>query len=33
MDKQSSVLSNDIALVVIEIIKLDNNDGAHDTTS
>jgi hypothetical protein len=33
MDKQSSVLSNDIALVVIEIIKLDNNDGARDTTS
>jgi hypothetical protein len=30
MDKHSCVLSVDIVLAVMEIIQLDNNDGAHD---
>jgi hypothetical protein len=33
MDKHSCVLSIDIVPVVMEIIQLDNNDGACDTTS
>jgi hypothetical protein len=33
MDKHSGVLSVDIVPVVMEIIQLDNNDGAHDATS
>jgi hypothetical protein len=33
MDKHSCVLSVDIVLVVMEIIQLDNNDGARDATS
>ena len=33
MDKHSCVLSIDIVLVVMEIIQLDNNDSARDTTS
>jgi hypothetical protein len=33
MDEHSCVLSIDIVPVVMEIIQLDNNDGARDTTS
>jgi hypothetical protein len=33
IDKHSCVLSIDIVPVVMEIIHLDNNDGAHDATS
>jgi hypothetical protein len=33
MDKHSCVLSVDIVLVVINIIQLDNNDGARDLIS
>jgi hypothetical protein len=32
MDKHSCVLSIDIVPVVMEIIQLDNNDGARDAT-
>jgi hypothetical protein len=33
MDKHNCVLSVDIVPVVMEIIQLDNNDGARDATS
>jgi hypothetical protein len=33
MDRHSRVLSVDIVLVVMEIIQLDNNDGARDLIS
>ena len=33
MDKHSCVLSIDIVPVVMEIIQLDNNDGARDAAS
>jgi hypothetical protein len=33
MDKHSCVLSVDTVPVVMDIIQLDNNDGAHDATS
>jgi hypothetical protein len=33
MDKHSCVLSVDIVPGIVEIIQLDNNDGAHDLIS